>query len=656
MNENLSMDMPFHSDKPKGNTFTGLEEINKKNLAMDNYKQTGLAIRADSRSFASESELPSAKTITDALDDKDSIFELVIGKSDFLEAWFLEVGLKASKAVCLVKAEGVDYKGRDGSWSGTGFLVSPNVLLTNNHVLNSFEVAQNGTCVFNYQENELGKIQPTKEYRINPSRLFLTNSYKELDFTFVWVDNEPGNDFGFIKPERSFFKIFDDEPANIIQHPAGRPKKLALQNNTIKMQNVNTVLYSSDTEPGSSGSAVFNNSWKLVALHHASKKSPPSIKDYEYLNEGIKLSAIAIYMESLLNNPEVGNSAQEVLQLFAGRDSVAGFFGSLGRLEENGRDGFETVVDSYKGDGDDIDVGFWNIEWFTKHPEKIEPVAKVIADMNLDIWAFSESAPEVTEKLVKHLEEKYALDYGWDASEPKASKGKQSTTVIWNNKTVEGKRDEWDEEVQKWLKVDSRDFDDLILEATEGKVFDRYPGLFKFKSKQNVNSEVIDFYLVPLHLKAMAEGSKRRRLASQILAAAVKKMIEKTGADEDWILGGDVNAELASQDFEKLLSGNMIALGAEDENNGAFSYLKNPYKSLIDNIFLSANLAKTYNSKDYFIIAKEKTIPNYLKELSDHRPVLVRLSLNKQGDRSKESQRKKAKLPTGLEEMLKVFN
>jgi len=103
-------------------------------------------------------------------------------------------------------------------------------------------------------------------------------------------------------------------------------------------------------------------------------------------------------------------------------------------------------------------------------------------------------------------------------------------------------------------------------------------------------------------------------------------MITTYEKDADWVLGGDFNAQLASQDFASLFKHDMVALSAQDEGEGAFSYLKRP-KSLIDHIFLSPNLAQTYGAGDFFIVAAEKTLPKYLKRLSDHRPVLVRLSL-----------------------------
>lgn len=72
---------------------------------------------------------------------------------------------------------------------------------------------------------------------------------------------------------------------NIIQHPQGRRKEVVVQQNELRDVHTNVIHYYSDTDYGSSGSPVFNNSWDLMALHHARKPS-------EQANEGIRIDKI----------------------------------------------------------------------------------------------------------------------------------------------------------------------------------------------------------------------------------------------------------------------------------------------------------------------------------------------------------------------------
>jgi len=76
----------------------------------------------------------------------------------------------------------------------------------------------------------------------------------------------------------------------------------------------------------------------------------------------------------------------------------------------------------------------------------------------------------------------------------------------------------------------------------------------------------------------------------------------------------------------------MTAISAEDKTRCAFSYIKQP-RSLIDHIFLSPNLTRTYGSKDYYIVARDRNFPGFVNDLSDHRPVVVRVSLGTERSR-----------------------
>ena len=449
----------------------------------------------------------------------DAALEVIIGEANFLPAWFLQVGAQTAAAVCKLEASGVNHQGARGAWSGTGFLVTPSILLTNHHVLNSVEVARDATAIFNYQYDRDGMLDATKGFRLDPDRLFITSPARGgLDFTVVWVKDEPGREYGHIALDRNAFTIRDFEYVNVVQHPAGRPKSVVLQDNRVRKQDESLVHYTSDTEPGSSGSCVFNNLWTPVALHHASRPAPPDEVQagYQYLNEGIKFTAIATYLEQVAQKGQADSrAAQEALEAIGGSDAMLGFFGSLGRTTAApAANPLETVVTSYQGELQDVDVAFWNIEWFNRRPEKLPDVAQVIKNMNLDIWALEEVSPTATKALVDYLREKYDMDFGMAASEPDASDAVQSTTVIWNRCTVNGEAAQWPEDVRKWFGVHSTQFDTLGLEAVEGKIFPRQPGLFHFNAITPPDAAPFDFYLVPLHLKAMDEGSKRRRMAA----------------------------------------------------------------------------------------------------------------------------------------------
>ena len=423
-------------------------------------------------------------------------FEVIIAKSNFLPAVSLDTGAATSRATCQIRTSGVDFRGRSGQWTGTAFLLAPNVLLTNHHVLNSPAVAEAGTCVFNYQMSGDGRPMETRAFRLRPDRLFVTSpTVGGLDYTFCWIDGNPGGEFGAVHVTRRAFDIAEQEFANVISHPDGRMKEIAIHENEVQWQDELVVHYTSDTEPGSSGAAVCNNNWQLIALHHASKKS--KVRGYELLNEGVKLSAVAADLERRARaGGRSGDQARELLALFGGNDEQLGFFGSLGR--ETPAAGLEALVELYEGTDQDIDVGFWNVEWLTKWYETKTPaVAKVIRQMNLDVWALEESSPNAAKAVVAELRDTYGLAFDWLPAEPGAADGKQSCTVLWNTATVECVAEAWGEPIETWLKVHSRDFDDLGFEAVHGKVFDRYPALFRVKARRPAGEPSFEFYLVP---------------------------------------------------------------------------------------------------------------------------------------------------------------
>src|SRR3712207_1750826 len=101
------------------------------------------------------------------LEKQDSIaMERILGKNDLFPISYLQTGLNISKAICRISIR--DNRGVVVGY-GTGFLVSPHILLTNNHVIRSQQVAFYSLAEFNYQDDEHFMPCPTYNYRLDRS-------------------------------------------------------------------------------------------------------------------------------------------------------------------------------------------------------------------------------------------------------------------------------------------------------------------------------------------------------------------------------------------------------------------------------------------------------------------------------------------------------
>ncbi|MFO0915512.1 MAG: DNA/RNA non-specific endonuclease [Pirellulales bacterium] len=195
----------------------------------------------------------------------DQLLERVIGETrDFLFIEFLEQALHVAKAVARLVT-----RLSDGRLSyGTGFMVSADLLLTNHHVLEDASSAARTVAQFNYQRNRQGVPLTVEEASLDPARFFLTD--QELDFSLVAVKRTaPDSPIPFCPLMKEEGKIVVGEPINIIQHPLGEMKQVIIRENRLLDMLDLFTHYEADTEPGSSGSPVFNNQWEVVALHHS---------------------------------------------------------------------------------------------------------------------------------------------------------------------------------------------------------------------------------------------------------------------------------------------------------------------------------------------------------------------------------------------------
>jgi V8-like Glu-specific endopeptidase len=232
----------------------------------------------------------------------EATLERIIDESDLLPIWFLEQGVQVQRSVgrvVLTKAHTVDgHTFPPGTGWATGFLVSPSLFLTNNHVIPDAAFASKIKFQFNFQVGPDGGELSSESFVPDAASFFHTNA--SLDYSVIRVRPNPpaaGSTTPVVPGERwGVLPLVEapvlrkDQLVNIIQHPNGRRKEVALQNNKIDKLFQNTVRYTTDTEPGSSGSPVFDNLWMLVALHHAGGDVNP--QGVFVNNEGIRLDAI----------------------------------------------------------------------------------------------------------------------------------------------------------------------------------------------------------------------------------------------------------------------------------------------------------------------------------------------------------------------------
>ena len=206
-------------------------------------------------------------------------YEKVVGLNNLLSIGWVGRALELAACVCRVNTP---------NGPGSGFLIATDLLLTNHHVLPDAATAGATVAEFNYQVDWGGQLEPVRRFTCDPS--FFHNN-KELDYAIVRVNGAPGDLYGFVNLATRADPTVNDF-VSIIQHPEGGPKKIAFTDNKVSAVFNDLVQYSTDTEPGSSGSPVFNQEWEIVGLHHrGGGLAGPDGKKY-FTNEAIQIGAV----------------------------------------------------------------------------------------------------------------------------------------------------------------------------------------------------------------------------------------------------------------------------------------------------------------------------------------------------------------------------
>jgi hypothetical protein len=232
--------------------------------------------------------------------------EKIFGDTRFVGLPWYRTGLERCRAVARVETESADG-------IGTGFLVAgpalhpalpPLVLLTNGHVIPEGLDPQDAFVAFHGVDADgapepagAGAAAGEPRFRVRRLLWHEPSAAPGLDTSILELAAYP--------PGVDPLPVADDLPrlggrtsqrAYIIGHPRGlETPQYSLQDNVILDYDDVLLHYRSPTEPGSSGSPVFDNQWRLIGLHHAGRTDTPRLHNAGgtyAANEAILLAAV----------------------------------------------------------------------------------------------------------------------------------------------------------------------------------------------------------------------------------------------------------------------------------------------------------------------------------------------------------------------------
>ncbi|MFE5298807.1 trypsin-like peptidase domain-containing protein [Streptomyces sp. NPDC056632] len=244
--------------------------------------------------------------------------EEIVVRDDMVPFEFLQEGFVAGAAVARVTVPPYE-SGRQLQPAyphvGTGWLIAPGLLVTNHHVVN----ARNG---IGGGRKQVAEEDLQHQVRNSRSRFDYGADQSETEeataSALVAWDEEL--DYAVIRltaaqPERMVLRVAtapcetrgnEPQAVNIIQHPKGMPKRVALRNNLVYQADDKNLAYFTDTQGGSSGSPVFTDRWTVVALHRGARR----VTGVEYqgrstavVNVGTQMSRILAHLRE--NRPEL---------------------------------------------------------------------------------------------------------------------------------------------------------------------------------------------------------------------------------------------------------------------------------------------------------------------------------------------------------------
>ncbi|GHG18300.1 trypsin-like peptidase domain-containing protein [Streptomyces zaomyceticus] len=255
--------------------------------------------------------------------------EEIVLQDDTVPYEFLHGGIRAGASVALLRIPPYESGAPllpSYPHGGTGWMIAPDLLITNHHVVmaRSWEAgvrpfvsdedlrlqALMSRSRFDFVENAAAAPEATA------GELVAWDA--ALDYAIVRLSSDQERRPTLRVATRPLLvRERQRVPVNIIQHPGGLPKRVALRNNLVYRADEHDILYFTDTRGGSSGSPVCLDDWTVVGLHRGTRK----VDEVEFqgartrfVNVGTQMSGILAHLQA--SRPEL---YEEIMAAQSGR-------------------------------------------------------------------------------------------------------------------------------------------------------------------------------------------------------------------------------------------------------------------------------------------------------------------------------------------------
>jgi endonuclease G, mitochondrial len=253
--------------------------------------------------------LPDPQTLREVMNN-----EHIVHQNDMLDFWYLSAGILAGASVAKLLvpryengAPVLDALGKPIYFDGTGWLLTDQLIMTNKHVVEARKRGENppsdADLLLQGANTQIQFGYDTEDVAppaVPTAKLEAWDT--DLDFAILRLAAAATHKPLRLRNQSVVFSDGIYVPLNIIQHPgANAPKKIAIRNNLLTAADQTTIRYFTDTLPGSSGSPVFDDAWRVIALHRGSV----SVQGVSFQGQSVAVVNVGTQINAILKHLEL---------------------------------------------------------------------------------------------------------------------------------------------------------------------------------------------------------------------------------------------------------------------------------------------------------------------------------------------------------------